>query len=435
MPNKNIFCNVPWYDLHIYWDGSLGICCNESHKLYAETRHEYNIARMSIRDWYNSEPVRKFRLGIQGDQQLSLCRGCYLEEQHGGGSRRIKENQKSAIFTQAFEHSVVQSPGYQHFAHSIHHDGYTNTMPIDLHVNLGNFCNLACKMCWRGASSKIASQEVKWGIADSKTYLGVDWTKDQSVWEHFIQQLLNIKGLNNIHFMGGETLLTDRFEDLVDAMILHEKFDLCFSFVTNGTVFKPELLDKLKLFKRVGIEVSIETLTAHNSYQRQGTDTSLVLHHIDRYLEWCNGSSITLALRPAPSSLTIGYYYTLLEYAIEKQMTVKSNLCYSPKFLYAVNLPTLVKTQYAENYVKLISRLPQDTTDADFNASDPNNFLINIKQEAEMCLQLLQEPTPADAEQQLQEMVQHCRKWDQIYQLDARKLYPELSEVWSRYAY
>ena len=435
MSDKNIFCNVPWYDLHIYWDGSFGICCSEDHKLYADNRHEYNIACMSIRDWYNSAPVRKFRLDIQGDQQLSPCRGCYLEEQHGGSSRRIKENQKSAIFTQAFEHSVEQSPGHQYFEHSIQHDGHTNTMPIDLHVNLGNFCNLACKMCSHDASSKIASQEVKWGIVDSKKYLGVDWTKDQTVWDHFMQQLLDIKGLNNIHFMGGETLLTNRFEDLVDTMIAHEKFDLCFSFVTNGTVFKPDLLDKLKRFKRVGIEVSIETLTNHNSYQRQGTDTALVLHNIDRYLEWCNGSSVTVTLRPAPSSLTIGYYHTLLEYAIEKQLTVKSNLCYEPGFLYAVNLPDTVKHQYAQNYIKLISQLQQVVTAVDFNASDPNNCLISIKQEAEMCLQLLQEPTPADSEQQLQAMVQHCRKWDQVYQLDARELYPELSEVWSRYAY
>ena len=47
--------------------------------------------------------------------------------------------------------------------------------------------------------------------------------------------------------MGGETLLTDRLEDLVDTMIEHKRFEICFSFVTNGTVFRLELLNKLKL--------------------------------------------------------------------------------------------------------------------------------------------------------------------------------------------
>ena len=388
---------------------------------------------MSIADWFNSEPVKQFRQDIRGTKKLSACRGCYLEEEHGGHSKRSKENQKSVIFTQAFDNSYDQSPGRKHFEFSS--DGITDTMPIDLHINLGNFCNLACKMCSREASSTIASQEVKWGITESKKYLGVDWTRNDKTWSRFKQQLLNIKGLNNIHFMGGETLLTNQLEDLVDTMIEHQRFDLCFSFVTNGTVFNSVLLDKLKLFKRVGIEISIETATAHNAYQRQGTDTSKVLENIQRYQTWCNGSSITVTLRPAPSLLTIGYYHTLLKYALEQKILVKSNLCYSPRFLYAINLPSKVKQQYAEQYVDLINQLDINNANRDFNASDPNNFQLAIKQEAEMCLGLLSTKQPDDAETQLAAMVEHCRKWDKIYQLDARALYPELTEIWDRYAY
>lgn len=388
---------------------------------------------MSIAQWYNSDPVKKFRQNIHGARKLSACRSCYLEEQHGGHSKRLKENQKSVIFAQAFEDSYEQSPSRGHFEYS--DGGVTDTMPIDLHINLGNFCNLACKMCSHEASSTIASQEVKWGIDSSRQYLGVDWTKDDVVWNNFKQQLLEIPGLNNIHFMGGETLLTDRIEDLVDTMIQHKRFDLCFSFVTNGTVFKPTLMDKLKAFRRVGIEISIETVTEHNAYQRQGTKTSEVLANIQRYRDWCNGTSITVTLRSAPSLLSIGHYHTLLRYALEQQLLIKSNLCYSPKFLYAVNLPTAVKQQYINHYVELVDQLNTVATNNDFNASDPNNYAMSIKQEAEMCLQLLSTPAPFDIETQLQAMVEHCRRWDQVYQLDARKLYPELVEVWDRYAY
>ena len=435
MPDKNIFCNVPWYDLHLYWDGSFGVCCSEDHKIYHASSREYNISTMSIRDWYNSEPVKKFRTDILSSRRLSPCKGCYLEEAHGGHSRRLKENQKSVIFSQAFDDSFEQSPGNKHFQYSIDTDGLTDTLPIDLHINLGNFCNLACKMCFRDASSTIASQEVKWGIVDSKQYLGVDWTKNQTVWDSFKQQLLNIPGLNNIHFMGGETLLTDRLEDLVDTMIEHGRFDLCFSFVTNGTVFKPALMHKLKSFKRVGIEISIETLTEHNAYQRQGTKTSEVLENIRRYRDLCNNSSITVTLRSAPSLLTIGYYHTLLEYALDQQLLIKSNLCYDPGFLYAINLPSEVKKKYVENYNRVALRLSTVETNDDFNASDPNNFMMSIKQELEMCQELLTTPTPQDIEQQLKQMVDHCRRWDQVYHLNARELYPELTEVWDRYAY
>lgn len=436
MPNKDIFCNTPWYELHIYWDGRLGICCQAAHKMYANSDRQYNIATMSIKEWFNSIPVRQFRTGILGDHRLSLCKQCYIEEDHSGNSRRLKSNQKSVIFTRtAFDASIQQSPGYNHFLTSVAQQGHADTYPIDIHIDLGNFCNLACKMCNPRASSTIASQQVKWGITSSKQYLGTDWTRNTEVWDRFIQQLLELPKLNNIHFMGGETLLTDRFEDFVDAMIDHKRFDLCFSFVTNGTVFRPELLDKLKRFRRVGIEVSIETVDEHNAYQRQGTDTDLVLKNIDRYLEHCNGSSITVALRPAPSLLSIGYYTELLQYALDRKLVVKSNLCYEPRFLSAKILPDNIKQSYQSTYEKFLAQLKEVEVASDYNASDPNNYLSVIKEQANMCLSVLQTPTSDDSEQELESMVRHCERWDRVYGYDARILYPEFAEILTKYNY
>jgi hypothetical protein len=435
-PNKNIFCNTPWYELHVYWDGSFGICCQEDHKLYATDQKQYNIATMSIADWFNSEPVRRFRTDILSNKRLSLCQRCYIEEDHGGNSRRLKSNQKSVIFTRtAFEPSFQQSPGQQHFLHSYDNQGHSPTYPIDLHIDLGNFCNLACKMCNSQASSTIASQEVRWGIDSSRQYLGTDWTRNQKTWDNFKQQLLQLPGLNNIHFMGGETLLTDRLEDLIDTMIEHRRFDVCFSFVTNGTVFNKRLLEKLQQFRRVGIEISIETMDDHNAYQRQGTDTAQVLSNIDRYLECCNGTSITVALRPAPSLLTIGYYTDLLEYALQRQLIVKSNLCYDPRFLSIEILPADVKMLYLEKFNKFLLKLDSVTVGTDFNASDPNNYKSVIKEQAEMCVALLQSATPTDSEPELERMVRHCERWDRVYGYDARKLYPEFKNILNQYGY
>ena len=431
MPNKNIFCNTPWYELHIYWDGSLGICCQESHKLYSPTDNQYNIATMSINEWFNSDPVQNFRTSILGNSKLSECRRCYMEEDHGGNSRRLKSNQKSVIFTRtAFEESFRQSPGYRHFSSSI-----TDTHPIDIHVDLGNFCNLACKMCKPEASSTIASQQVKWGIESSRQYLGTDWTKNLTVWNSFKQQLLSIPNLSNIHFMGGETLLTNRFDDLVDTMIEHNRFDICFSFVTNGTVFRSELLDKLKQFRRVGIEISIETIDEHNTYQRQGTNTELVLENIRKYQQWCNGSNITVTLRPAPSLLTIGYYTELLQYALDNQFVVKSNLCYKPRFLSVEILPEEIKTKYQIKYKEFLAQFTDVHAASDYNASDPNNFKLIIKEQAEMCLYALSTPTPLDSMEQLEAMVRHCERWDRVYGYDARVLYPEWKDIFDQFNY
>jgi len=436
MANKNVFCNAPWYELQIYWDGSLGICCQEDHKLYSDTHTQYNIATMSILDWFNSEPARKFRTDISGSSRISECQRCYLDEDHGGNSRRIKANQKSVIFTRTvFDESFKQSPGHRHFSNSVKNEGFTDTYPVDMHIDLGNFCNLACKMCNAKASSTIASQQVKWGIESSRQYLGTDWTRDTNVWNNFKQQLLQLPNLNNIHFMGGETLLTNRFDDLIDTMIDHQRFDLSFSFVTNGTTFRPGLLDKLKLFRRVGIEVSIETIDERNTYQRQGTDTSIVLENIKKYQQWCNGTSITVTLRPVISLLSIGYYPGLLQYALDNQFIIKSNLCSDPRFLAAEILPQSIKQFYLSKYHTLLDQLSTVKINPDYNASDPNNCKQIIKEQAEMCLNILQTPTPDDSEKQLFEFVRHCERWDQIYKHNARLLYPEFQEILDRYAY
>jgi sulfatase maturation enzyme AslB (radical SAM superfamily) len=391
---------------------------------------------MGVMEWFNSPPVRQFRQNILGNTALPACARCTRDEQYGNDSRRLKSNQKSAIFTKtAFVTSWQQSPGHKHFEHSINNGGATTSYPIDLHIDLGNYCNLACKMCNASASSTIASQEVKWGIETSRPFLGQDWTRDQAVWDNFKQQLLDIPGLNQMHFMGGETLLTPRLEDLVDFMTEHKRFDQCFSFVSNGTVYKPELMSKLSRFKRVGIEISIESLGPQNAYIRQGTNTAQVLKNIELYKSWCNESSITVTIRTAPSPLSIGTYTDLLRYCLQNKFIVKSNMVAIPQYLDIVVLPTHIKTAYLPAFDQLLNELATVNTAADYNASDPNNVLQVIKDQVTQCRTALLTPQPSNADQLLDQLVQHCKKWDQVYKLDARIIYPELAEVWDKYGY
>ena len=429
--NKNIFCNTPWYEFHIYWDGSLGICCQEAHKLYPETDTQYNVATMTIAEWFNSEPVRQFRMAVSSDTKGSACQVCYYDEEHSSTSRRHRSNQKSVIFTKtAFDDSYNQSPGFNKFESSRLNNGSHLDMPVELHINLGNYCNLACKMCNPKASSNIASQQVKWGIAEAQQYIGTDWTRDEVVWQGVLTELVNIPKLNNIHFMGGETLITKRFEDFVDFMIDHNRLDLNFSFVTNGTTFNQSLLDKLKKFQRIGIEVSIESLTEQNAYQRQGTDTKLVLANIEKYLEQCNNTNITLTIRPAISALTVGSYIGLLKYCMDKQLIVKSLLVTRPNFLDIRVLPDHVRQQYHQQYKDLLDELDLVSTSSaeDYNESDPGQYKKVIKNQIEQCMNTLTAPRLANSDQLLTDMVQWCRRWDNVYGYNAVELYPELAE-------
>ena len=384
---------------------------------------------MSLAEWFNSPPARDFRMKMFRDTSTDICNRCYHEATHSGTSRRHRSNQKSVIFTkQAFSESFEQSPGYDHFMFSKGMDGLTDTLPIDLHIDLGNHCNLACKMCWPGASTTIATQYVKWSI-DAKQYLGVDWTKDPEVWNRFLNELLSIPKLKNIHFMGGETLLSPRLEQLVDFFILHKKFDVNFSFVTNGTVYKPELIEKLKQFPRVGIEISIETATKHNDYIRQGSDVNEVLENIKKYKQLCSGSDVSVTLRPAISALSIGYYHTLLEFALEEQLLIKSLIVKTPSYMSPDVLPYNVRDSYVEPYLKLLMKLDNVDINCDYNESDVNNYKQSVKTQANQVIFMMRNSVKS-IDRELYDLFAWSKRWDHVYGFDMFEYYPELKEAY-----
>lgn len=379
---------------------------------------------MSIRDWYSSEPMRQARERMFSSDRWNFCNRCWYEEQVGTSSRRHRSNQKSVIFRENFQDSFEQSPGYPKFT-----DPNFAGMPIDLHVDLGNYCNLACKMCNPEASSRIASQHKIWKMSDS---VPVDWTTDQAAWERFLAELVTIPGLKNLHFMGGETLIQPRFEECIDYLIAKNKTDVCISFVTNGTVYKESIVKKLKLFPRGGIEVSIESTGPSNAYTRQGTDTAIVLANIDRYLS--DGADITL--RSAPSLLTAGEYWQVIKLALDRKLIIKSNICTEPKFLNINVLPLSIRQGYVDNYQALLTEYKlDDSLDNDYNESDANNYKLVAKNQIVQMLSMLEQPVPDSQKVLLTQLLQHISNWDQVYKYNATEVYPELAELLIGYGY
>lgn len=439
IPNSKVFCNTPWFEVHVYWDGSLGICCQEHQTPYHDSdKGKYNIQHTSLKQWFNSDPVKNLRLRILNHRPLTdYCRACIFEEEHSNTSRRHKSNQKSVIFTRTnFSESFEQSPNYDYFKFSFDNQGETQTLPVDFHIDLGNYCNLACKMCGPKASSRIAAQHVKWGIVEDKKYIGSDWTKNDEAWNRFLLEIVQLP-VKNIHFMGGETMITDRFHEFLDFMIQRRRFDISFSFVTNGTIFDQELMQKLSMFNRVGIEVSIESLTEHNAYQRQGTDTQGVLSNIEKYRQWCNNDQISLTMRPAISALTIGSYHTLIRFCLDNQYLIKSLIVTNPRFLAVDVLPKSVRDNYRKYYHSLLDEYTLNDLNVtdDFNESDPNQYRKIARTYIDQVLKLLEQPEPDDIDLLQSKLVEHCKKWDQIYRYNACELYPELKDLFLQHGY
>lgn len=432
MPDQKIFCNVPWTNTHIYWDGSFGMCCSEKRKPHNDSA-KYNIKNYTVVEWYNNDHMKTARQLMHGKDRLVNCAGCYHEESHRYESRRIKENFKSVIFTeQAFDRSYEQSPMYESFESS-KETGSTERTPIDWHIDLGNECNLACKMCNPRASSKISALFTKWHIIDSSE--NSNWTKDPTSWENFKTSILETPNLNRLHFMGGEPLLSKRFPELLDFLLANGRQGVSISFVSNGTIVDHNLVAKLQQFRSCDIEISLESIHKNNHYIRQGSDTNQVIKNIE-WLTSQQSDTFHIVLRSVPQLLNVNNYDEYLRWAWEKQLSVQGIPLIDPAYLQIMVLPLALRQNLIPQYQRLQEEMSSNITIQTLTTGrNVSNLAQAIHRECDAIISMLSAPEPHNVEELRTELIHWLTKWDNEFNLNALDFYPEFAEFFKSYGY
>jgi len=421
MPDQRIFCNVPWTNTHIYWDGSFGLCCSEKEQPHTDPA-KYNIKHMTVGQWYNTEPMQAKRIAIHGAEPINGCRDCYKEEAHGHESRRIRENFKTVIFTeQAFDRSYQQSPMRDAFT------TVTDRQPVDWHIDLGNECNLACKMCYPRASSKISAIYQKWQLIDSTA--NRNWTADDQAWQSFKTSILETKNLNRLHFMGGEPMLSKRFIELLDFLIAQGRTDISVSFVSNGTMAYNQAVTRLKQFRSCDIEISIESVKENNHYIRQGSDTQDVKQTILELVKH-QSDTFNIVLRTVPQLLSVNNYDELIRWALQNKLAIVSIPLTEPDYLQICVLPKDIRTSLIPKYQELLKQLKEITTDQVGITSGRNvaNIESMLIRHTEAIINMLSATEPSNVKELRQQLIHWLVRWDREFGLDAREYYPEYRE-------
>jgi molybdenum cofactor biosynthesis enzyme MoaA len=430
MADQKIFCNVPWHNIHVYWNGDLSVCCAERTKWYPESKNNrYNLKNISIDDWYNSDFLNDIRAAFLNDGLIPQCDPCYKAEQSGFESRRVRENFKSVIFTeQDFAKSYLQSPWVDRFDNP----GKYKHTPLDWHVDFGNQCNLACKMCDSNSSSMIASV-----LKNNNRYSGpvkVSWTSDPQSWNNFLHAVDNTP-IKRFHVMGGEPLLITKYIEFIDYLIDKKRFEISLSFVTNGTVLNPQLIDKLKLFKSVDIEISIETIYKTNDYIRQGSDIDQLLKNIEQ-IKSAQTDNFQLILRTVPQLLSINGYHDMIAWAKEQDLIIESIPLTNPDFLAVNMLPLSMRMAMIDNYTDLQQQLSDNISfNQILNGRARGTINEKLLREVNSVIQLLKQPEPADVDEKRQRLVEHLRFWDNHYKFNFDDYYPEFAQLLKSWGY
>jgi sulfatase maturation enzyme AslB (radical SAM superfamily) len=377
---------------------------------------------MKIEDWYRSLPMRLMRQQILGDDILSNCTSCYHEEEVGYESRRIKENFKSIIFTeQAFDKSFQQSPWIKHFNND-QFDG----VPIDWHVDFGNECNLTCKMCRPAASSAIAAILRRHNKHDGS--IKVSWTSNPTAWANFLSAVDNIP-LRRIHVMGGEPTMMKKYHEFIDYLIEKKRFEISLSFVSNGTMINQQLLDKLKLFNNIDMEVSIESISKANDYVRQGSDINQLMANI-KNLHKQQGDRLQLVLRTVPQLLSISRYVDLIQFAWDNSLIIEGIPLTRPNFLAVNVLPWDYRQQLIPSLEALRDEITATITfNSIQNGRSKGTLAQKLSRECDAMINLLKESTPANVKELRKELVDHCMFWDKEHGYDINEHVPEVANM------
>jgi MoaA/NifB/PqqE/SkfB family radical SAM enzyme len=377
MPNKDIFCIVPWVEVHINADGTYHTCGAQPNTVSNTVASAINnVHNMTIPEWINSQHQRNARLTKLNGIKEPLCNMCYNEDAMGSSSKRVKENLKSGISDLNFIKDYSASPDFDLFENSRDLGKTDNLRPNSYHISLGNECNLACKMCGPTASSKLAVKM----IADG-SYKGparMNWTTNEGAWNHVVDYICSTDDLRFVHVIGGEPLLNPRFEDLIDRLLVAGKTDIYLGFTTNGTVVNVPLIEKLNAFRHVDVGVSIEATGLLNDLIRDGSSTQTVLNNIDIYLKYRSESHVYVTIRPVPSALSVHKLDDLYRWCVSRRVDVMTNLLVRPAYQQIRNLPDSVKKRLLEQYSTWEYSEPAPI---DSNPRDPTWFKQHIDDE------------------------------------------------------
>lgn len=163
--------------------------------------------------------------------------------------------------------------------------GLTNVDPVVLEIFFENTCNLACIYCSSDYSSRIQTEDKKFG-SPLTFYSRKEQVSNNDLYNKLIPKFwewldTGYGKLKRIHLLGGEPFLLDDFYKLIDYIDQHPNPDLELNIVTNlmvkhdiiaATVEKFKMMLAKRKLKRVEILASVDCWGAEQEYIRYGFD-------------------------------------------------------------------------------------------------------------------------------------------------------------------
>lgn len=283
---SDTFCILPWKHLHITSDGLPHVCCAFDGFLSRDDGSPMSVYKDTLEGIWNSEEMRSVRRDMVEGKKITACEFCYKAERAGGCSKRMNETRS---WEGGWLNDELVTLGTLKLQ-SVLSDHHLETMPVSYQLDVGNLCNLKCRMCFGTYSSRIRRDAVhgKWAdeperqveVLGSRFPGNRPWFQEQ---DFILKELCrNPEQIKDLYFLGGEPFLIkevgDILKHLVDAGVAR---NVRLRFSTNGTTVKPRWIELATEFKCVNLCISIDGFGKYYEYIRYPAKWDKLISNIE----------------------------------------------------------------------------------------------------------------------------------------------------------
>jgi len=301
---SKVFCDKPFNHNYIHTNGKFRLCCTTIQDIYTDNNYNlFNAGKHSVNDYWNSNRMKEIRKNMIAGKQTRDCHRCYQQEKNGIASLR-------------------STNGMENFIKNTKADG-TYTKPANtMQIQMGNICNLKCKMCSQMYSHmnglellEIGKEDPDWlhwvkeqgaNVNNWTNELGIkqEWYKNKEfklqMFEHISQ---NITDLNVI---GGEPTLIPEFYEMFEYCDKQNTLgDKSVTLVTNLTNTNPRMTKWLPKLRKWRIWASIDGVAERTEYIRYPSQWKIILRSLDFYKNLAKESNGGITLSPAVQLLNV----------------------------------------------------------------------------------------------------------------------------------
>ena len=421
---SSTFCVYPFMEFIVGPTSHIKICCIAEKAVEDENNRPYNLEEISIEKYWNSYGLRKIRKKMLAGEKIKACGHCYYQESIGRTSYR-----------QSFNNQWFESEYGKEILNRVEvskKNGFrVEKSPLYMDIRPGNLCNLKCRMCNPGNSSKIYQEQKNLLNSDfskqieeviDTNYFKRDekkfhnWYKKKEIWDTTYKWA---EGVKQLYFTGGEPTLIKENWELIDYLIqkgYSKNIDLVFNI--NCTQAPSKLIDTFKYFSNVTVTFSIDGYQKVQEYIRYPSKWVEIERNIIKILKQ-GDKNTQFYFSPVVQFYNIlslvDFFKWVKELQVYHKISYSVILCTTPRFLDIAILPENIKS-------KALSQI--EAYEKEYKGSD--HFFLECLNSIK---NVLKSKEALDIDKELKNLYKYTYILDQKRGNSFEKTFPELNQL------